>query len=339
MAEIGALYPTLHDLAKRTDPNGAIAKVVEVLQKMNPMIEDISFKEGNLPTGDRFTSRTALPTPQWRSYNGGITPSKTETDQVDETCGMLEGLSKVDKALANLGGNAAAHRADEDKAFVQGFAIEVERAFLYESLKSNANRIHGLTPRLDGPVASHPAAAQIVKADSIAGAAASGVDMASIWLVGWGPDSVCGIVPKGSRVGLSHEDLGTQLVAAPSGGGEMVALVTHWKWDLGLEVKDSRYLARCCNIDTSILKADLSTGTDLTLCMLNTYTALKEVRSVQPVFYMNRTVFTMWNAQLIKKGTTEQLQWVMRGGQLVAHFMGVPIRISDTLTNAESIVS
>lgn len=334
MAAVGTLYPTLVDITKRTDPSGNIADVVEMLSKVNPILQDIAFSEGNLPTGHTYTSRVALPTPTWRKFNQGVAPTKSVTDQYTETCGMLEAFSKVDCALANLNGNAAAFRADEDSAFTMGFGLEVARALFYESLSSNPERIHGLAVRLGSTAASNPAAAQIIKGD----ATASGNDQTSIWLIGWSPRTVFGIYPKGSVAGLKSEDLGKQLTK-DANNNDFTAWVTHWMWQLGLVVRDYRYVARVCNIDTSAWKADLSAGVDLVLSMDDAYAALFDRESVQPVFYMNRAAFSMYNKQLQKKGTTNLLEYLERGGVRIPHFLGVPIRLVDAITSTESVVS
>jgi hypothetical protein len=333
MATIGALYPTLIDIAKRTDPNGSISNVVEMLNKVNPILEDVAWHEGNLPTGHVYTSRTALPTPTWRKFNQGVAPTKSTTDQYTETCGMLDAFSKVDCALATLNGNAAAYRADEDNAFMQGFNLEVARALFYETVSTNPERIQGLATRF-GATSGNAAAAQIIKADS----SASGNDQTSIWLVGWSPRTVYGIYPKGSKAGIASEDLGKQLTK-DANNNDFTAWVTHWTWQLGLVVQDWRYVSRICNIDTSAWKADLSAGADLVMSMDDAYAQIWEMSTVQPVFYMNRLTFSMFNKQLQKKGTVNLLEYLERGGGRIPHFLGVPIRITDAITSTESVVS
>jgi hypothetical protein len=340
MATIGTLYPTLVDITKRTDPTGNIADVVEGLSKVNPILQDIAWKEGNLPTGHTYTSRAALPTPSWRKFNQGVAPTKSVTEQYTETCGMLEAYSKVDVALANLNGNSAAFRSDEDKAFAMGYGIEVARALFYESLSTNPERIHGLTPRLNA-TSGNPASAQIVKCPYVT-TAPNGSDQTSIWLVGWSPDTVFGIYPKGSVAGLKNEDLGKVLTKDSGGTNEFTAWVTHWSWQLGLCVRDYRYLVRICNIDTASTggwKADLSDGPDIVLGLMDAIAAMYDLTSVQPVFYMNRATYSMFNKQLVKKATVNLLEYLDRGGARVPHFMGIPIRIVDTLTSTEAIVS
>src|SRR5512141_3247633 len=111
MAVIGSLYPTLVDIAKRTDQAGNIVQVMEMLTKVNPILDDIAWHEGNLPTGHTYSARTAVPTPMWRKFNQGVLPAKSAVDTYTESVGMLESFSKVDCALANLNGNSAAFRA------------------------------------------------------------------------------------------------------------------------------------------------------------------------------------------------------------------------------------
>ena len=333
MAAIGSLYPTLTDVVKRTDPDESISQVAELLNKTNPILQDIAFKEGNLATGHRYTGRTALPPVGWRKFNAGVAAGKSGTEQYDETCGMLEGFSIIDEALANLNGNAAAFRADEDSAFMTALNIEVATGLFYHDTSTNPEKFLGLSPRL-GATSGNAAAAQIIKAD----ATASGADQTSIWLVGWSPQTVFGIFPKGSKGGLSSTDLGRQLITDGS-GNRYTAWVTKYSWQLGLCVRDWRYIVRICNIDTSAWKADLSAGADLVLSMLDAIAALFDLNSVQPVFYMNRACYSMLNKQLAKKATVNYLEYIERGGARIPAFMGIPIRIVDAITSTEAVVS
>ena len=334
MAAIGSMFPTYLDVVKKLDPDGTLAPVVEKLQQENPFLQDMAWVEGNLVTGHKFSSRTALPSLGWRRFNEGVMASKASTENVTEQCGSLEGFSQVDVALAELGGNAAAFRADEDTAFVQSFNNEVARSLLYESTKLTPERIHGLTPRLDYTT-GNPAAAQVVKAD----AGATGNDQTSIWLIGWAKDKVFGIYPKGSKAGLEHKDMGEQLVDDGSGTGKKFrAFVTHWKWSFGLCVRDSRYVVRICNIDTSRLTADASTGANLLMSLQDGIASLQSMSGCSPVFYGNKLAFSWFNKQLMKAGGANILEYVERGGALVPHYLGLPFRVVDALTSSEAVV-
>ena len=119
MATLANTALTLADWAKRTDPEGRVPVVAELLSQTNEILEDCLFVEGNLPTGHRVVIRTGLPTVYWRALNQGIQNSKSTTAQVDESCGILEARSEVDKDLAELNGNTAQFRLSEDQAFLE----------------------------------------------------------------------------------------------------------------------------------------------------------------------------------------------------------------------------
>jgi hypothetical protein len=329
MATINADLPTLADHASRMDPNGGIAKIVEQLQTRNTLFEEAVFLEGNLPTGHKFTSRTALPTIAWRRFNEGVSPSKSRTAQVEETCGMMEGFSVVDCEEAKLNGNEAAFRASEDKGFVQAFGKEAETAFFYHSTKTAPEKIHGFSPRLDSTTG--PGGSQIIKCES----APAGNDQASMWLVIWGPDTVHGIFPKGSVAGLTPHDMGEQLWDDGT-GKKFRAYVTNWNMKLGLCVKDWRYLIRICNIDLG----SIATNTDTLLqAMVKATHRVQDLKSGRPVFYCNRSVGEALHLQALNAVKNSTLRIDDVGGQPVTKFLGIPVRETDGLLGTESVIS
>lgn len=315
------------DAAKKVDPNGNIAQMVELLAKKNAFLQDIPFVQGNLPMGHKFSGRMALPTPQWRSINQGIDASKSQADSFEEKAGMLEGLSKVDVALAELyGSGAAAFRQDEDNSFFTAFGIEVARALFYESTDTNPDRVHGLTPRFDG---TGVASGQFISADA---GSASG-QRSSIWLVGWAPDTVFGFYPKNGVAGFHTEDLGKQIVK-DANNKEYIAYVSHHKWSLGVCVKDYRQVVRVANLQNSRIDA-AGTNVKLWQVLQDAVAAVYDTDTVNPVFYMNRNIFSGLNKQLFEK-SANLLEYIERGGRRVPHFLGIPIRICDALTNTET---
>lgn len=320
---------TLLDLAKRKDPNGAIAAVVEALKERTAIIEDAVWREGKLETGDVFTTRTGLPSIGWRRFNEGVASGKSKTDQITETCGMMAGMSKVDVDLADLGGNRNAVRASEDKAFVQAFHHELETGMFYHSTAAAPEKFNGLSPRLDDT--SEVGGEQIVLAD----AAPSGSDQTSIWGVVWGDDSVYGIVPKGSTAGLKAKDLGEQLTEDDA-GNEYLALVTAWSWKVGLAVKDRRQLVRVANIDTSALAVD---GDNIIPAMIRAYYKLAAPNAGRLVWYCNRTVATYLDLQARNATKNATITIERFDGHPVLMFRGSPIRVTDALTDTEAVIS
>jgi len=88
--------PTYYDVAKRMDPDGGIAAVVELLAMDNPILEDAFAMEGNLTTGHQTTVRTGLPAVTWRLLNYGVQITKSKTQQVSDTCGEMSAYSQID---------------------------------------------------------------------------------------------------------------------------------------------------------------------------------------------------------------------------------------------------
>ena len=241
---------TLADWAKRTDPDGRVPIVAELLSQSNEVLEDCVFKEGNLPTGDRVVIRTGLPTVYWRALNQGIPSSKSTTAQVDEACGILEARSEVDKDLAMLNGNTAQFRLSEDTAFLEAMNQTQATTLFYGNPGVDPKQFLGLAARYSSLSAAN--------AQNILSAGGSGSDNTSVYLVVWGDNTVYCPFPKGSKAGLIHEDLGEQTVYN-SDGTRLQALATRYQWKNGLVVKDWRYVVRICNIDVSDLVGQTGT--------------------------------------------------------------------------------
>lgn len=333
MATINNSLWSLADVVKRTNPDGSpVTQMVETLTRRNPILEDVAWMEGNLPTGHRFASRTGLPAVGWRRFNEGVSPGKSVVDQIDETCGMLEGMSVVDTALVELNGTGAAFRASEDAAFLQSFNNEVSTGLFYHSSKTAPEKFMGLSPRFDSTTTSL-AGPNIVIGD----ASASGADQTSIWFVTWGPDSVFGIYPKGMGGGLSMEDLGKQIWDDGT-GKKYTVYVTKWNWRLGLVVKDWRQVVRIANVDTSALTSDGATGTKLIDKMIDAYYKLDNPGAGRLVIYCNRTIGAFLHKQAMAK-TSYQLSLSEYNGRPITTFLGYPIRVTDAILSTEAAIS
>lgn len=325
---------TLLDWAKRLDPDGKIAVVGELLNQANGVLDDMVFIEGNGPTGHTSSVRTGLPSVFWRLLNQGVQPSKSTTAQITESIGMLEAWSEVDKDLAELNGNLGAFRMSESQPFVEAMAQEMAQTLFYGRTDTAPEEFHGLSIRYSSLSATN--------GQNILNAAGAGSDNSSIWLVGWGDNTVHGIFPKGSKVGLQHEDLGLVTVETSAGlpGTRMRAYQERFQWKCGLVLKDWRYAVRICNIDVSNL-AGKSSAADLFDLMIKAIHRIPQMASCKPAFYMNRTCFEMLDIQ--------RRDDVVSGGGLTFDnadgkgpqygFRGIPVRICDQLTEAETLVS
>ena len=333
MSTLEAKWPTLLDMANATDPDGQIATVVEILTETNEILLDMVFLEGNLATGHRTTIRTGLPTPTWRRLYGGVQPTKSTRAQITDSCGMLEAYAEVDKALADLNGNTAAFRLQEDSAHLEGMSQEAAQAMFTADDSIDDEKFTGFAPRFN-------AKAGAGNGDNVLLAGGSGSDMASIWLVGWGPNTAHGIFPKGSQAGIQMTDKGQVTIENVDGSnGRMEGYRTHYRWDLGLTVRDWRYVVRIANIDRSLLISDASTGANLPELMFDARERLPNTSNVKLCYYMDRTIRAMVRKQLAKAVTNSTLTIEQVGGVDVMAIDGIPMRRVDVLEANETSIS
>ena len=340
MAELSTAVNLL-DVAKSLDPDGKTAKVVEVLARMNPLIEYLPFVEANQPSGHVTTIRTGtLPAAVWRKYNQGVTPNKSARAQITETMGMLEARSEVDEKLAKLNNNLEAFRFSEALAHVEGINQQVETAFFYGSPASDYPFM-GVAPRyndLDGATKDF-----IIDADG------TGTnDQTSIYVMVLGEQTVHGIYPKGSKAGIDHQDLG--IIDAFDGDNKRYrAYADLWRWDMGLCVRDHRAIVRICNIKASdLLAAGLSGGnTQAATAASNILRKIIEAKNRIPrsvramgrmVAFMNQR--TMTAMELIGLEKSVNAAKLLDGQKQAAKgWDGVEFVVSDAILNTEAEVT
>ena len=330
---------TLADFAKRLDPNGTIAAVAELLSQQNDILEDAVFQEGNLPTGHRVTIRTGLPTVYWRALNAGVPTSKSTSAQVDESCGMLEARSYIDKKLAMLNGNTAAFRLSEDRAFLEAMNQAQANGMFYGNPAVDPKQYLGFQYRYSSLSAGN--------AQNVISAGGSGSDNASIYLVVWGPETVFCTFPKGTSAGLQHQDLGEEAVR-DANNNEYQALRTLYQWDNGLVVKDWRYVVRIANIDVSDWIGVTGTqasaaATNLLKLMMQAIARIPNINMGRAAFYGNRSIQEGLMIQALEKSNAAlgikqaMTQFGTTMNQL--EYMGIPVRGVDQLGIAETLVA
>ena len=339
MATLSNSNLTLADWAKRSDPDGRVPIVAELLSQSNEILDNCVFKEGNLPTGERVVIRTGLPGVYWRALNQGIPSTKSTTAQIDEACGILEARSEVDKDLAMLNGNTAQFRLSEDTAFLEAMNQTQAETMFYGNPGTDPKKFLGLAPRYGDLSADN--------AVNILSAGGSGSDNASVYLVVWGDNTVYCPFPKGSKAGLTHEDLGEQTVYN-SDGTRLQAFATRYQWKNGLVVKDWRYVVRICNIDISDLLGSANTqastaSTALVKLMARALYRIPNMAMGRTAFYMNRTVHSGLSIAAMDK--SQSVLAIQEGlsqfgsAQSYLSFLGVHLRRVEALINTEAAVS
>jgi len=336
---------TLLDWAKSIDPDGNTATVVELLNQSNEILTDMTYIEGNLPTGHKTTVRTGIPPGIWRQMYQGVPPAKTLRAQVTDTCGMLENRSEVDKDLADLNGNTPAFRLSEAEGIVEGLNQQMGQTLIYGNTAINPERFMGFAPRY-GTISG------AANAQNIIDAGGSGSVNTSVWLVIWSPTTITGIFPKGSKAGLVHQDLG-EIDAFDSNNNRFRAYADRWQFKNGLSVRDWRYAVRICNIDTTDLVAQATTqantaATLLIKLMVRALARIPFMNKGTAVFYANRTVKEMLAVQALDRSQNavafqpgvQQFGTVSPGSvnNGTVTVLGVPVRTVDQILSTEARV-
>ena len=348
MALLPTTALTLADMKAAMGPDGHLAGAIDMLSQCNEVLDDLLWVPANDGMTNLTTVKVGLPAAFWRAFNEGVPPSKSVSAQHKDACAMLEVYSKVDKDLADLTGEPAAWRLSEDQSFVEGMSQQMARTLFYGNAGVTPKSFTGLSARY--PTVNTSVAAN---ASNVLDAGGTGSTNTSMWVCNWGPNSGHGIYPKGSMGGLQVNDVTTNAPILDAVGNSYQAYQTHYKWDCGLTIRDWRYFARIANIDvTQLTGVNAANLIALLVTAINKLPAVsRRIGAVQgatkasgigpvpmnPVIYVNRTIRTALELQLLSKSNI-LLKMEEYDGMTVLTFRGIPIRTVDVLLNTESRV-
>jgi hypothetical protein len=331
MAVIGNSFYDLIELYKSQTPDGTIIPVIEMLAKMNPVLDDALAVECNKGATHLHTVRTGLPDVAWGMLYKGISNSKSAKAQVEDTTGFVEGLSTIDKRLLELSTNEGAIRLSEAQAYLEAMNQEVATKIFYGNTNADPEQFMGLSPRFNDLNA--PNGNQIVDAGG------TGTDNTSIWFVTWGDNQTHLLYPKGTQAGIHREDMGEQRVL-DSDNKPYFAKEELFRWHIGLAVKDWRYIVRIANIDVSNMQAGTVKLYDF---MRKAFYKLqnRRVAGGKLAIYANRDVLEALDALATNAGASDsfiRLRPMEIQGQQVMAYRGIPVRETDALINTEARV-
>jgi len=344
MAVRNATVPSFMDVMTRLDPGGGLSEIAEILTQTNEANDDMSWTEGNLVTGDRHTVRTAKPVVDFRRLNEGTARSKSGTSQIEEQAAILVGKHQIDRDLAILSGNIGKYRMNEGVSFLEAMSDKLWQTVFYGNAVADDKSFHGLANRFGSLSGSF--------GNQIVDAGGTGSDNRSIWLIVWGPDKCTGIYPKGTKGGLMHMDTTSNKAIGPDGfpigdelldaaGNPYLGYKDHWQWNVGLKVKDPRFVVRGANIDFSDLTKDRTTGADIQDVMVQMMGRIQGINGGNAAFYMSRDLENFLDRQSSNDGRSfngfHRANFGRPGLDSMA-FRGVPLRRMDVLNVNEARV-
>lgn len=331
MATYGYAH-TLSDLRKQLNPDGSIDRVMEVLNESNPIMEDMTFMEGDLPTGNKTTIRASLPTPSVRRINRGTAPTKGTTKQIIDVCMHLEDRSCVDVELLAGKPNPQQYRASEDDAHVEGMGQYVARVMLYGDLSEDPDVFNGFMTRYNTLTGDKGTTGYQVTDAGIAGEGTN----TSMLIVDWGDRRVNAIYPKGTTAGLKREDLG-EMDVYDSEGRPYRALQTLYSQKIGLAVHNVRSVVRVCNIDATSL-ATMTDAAKKELMDKFIYAKNRLWIPKAPICYVSETMYSFLEAYLINKYNVHVTREDVMGAPPLLRFAGIPVKKLDCMSETEAAV-
>jgi len=164
-------------------------------------------------------------------------------------------------------------------------------------------------------------------------------EQTSIWLIVWGESTMHGIYPKGSVGGFKHKDLGEETLS-DGANGLYQGYRTHYKWEIGLTVRDWRYAVRIANIDwqDTVLGTATTETADLVPLMIEAIEMIPNLNMGTPVFYMRREIRTALRNQ-IRTDNNVNLTVDTVAGKRVVSFDEIMVKRVDQLMNTEAVVA
>ncbi len=303
--------------------------------------------EGNLVTGHKGTVNTSVPVPTPRPMNVGVPNAKATSGIITATCGNFEDYSVIDKDLADLNGNTAAFRLNQDRRFFEGQSQFMAGQLFYGYAPTSPASFTGMFPYYSTATLSNSQTAANVL--DMGGLASTNT---SIALLSFSEDTCHGIFPRGKKAGLQHVDMGEWPVL-DGNGNTYQAYRSHFKWEAGLFVADWRFQVRAANIDVTTLSGvsapNLINALDRMLerpprlmASAASTQAVTDAGGVvstgeRSVLYANRVVRTWLRIQMHNKPNL-LLSIDKWDGKPVMSYCGVPIRTVDQLVSTEGRV-
>jgi hypothetical protein len=220
--------------------NGNIVNVVKTLARKNELLINAPAVEAN----DEFTNVTArwhnLPKPDTRSINAGAKRGKLELEQVRESIMLLEQPFEIDEQLVK-------HAPDKNRAMMiqmagrlEGAAQRTAEYLIYGNPVSDTRQCAGWATRRNA-----------LADPNTVGLGGSGSDTTSVYIVEWDANAFSLIYPRGSQsMGIEYNEKGL-LRVTDSNNDPYWAYVSQLVIELGLMEVDPRCLQRIANIESA----------------------------------------------------------------------------------------
>jgi hypothetical protein len=325
MATLTSKY-SLVEQAKRIDPDGEQAQIVEVLnRRMGGILEEAPWIPSNDVWTNKTTRRGTLPTGSRRKLNQRISQSVSRTTEIMDVIEQIEDYCDVDSALVDSMPSPAMFRSGEVDAFIEGLGQTIVSDILYADANADPDSMHGLSARMG-----------TADARFVIDEGGTGSDVTSIYVVTWGQQYAHLIYPKNmaQEMGVRHVDKGQ--VTSETTNGLIEVYRDHFCIRCGLVVRHPRAIGRQANIETA--GTSNTFDEDNLIALLNNMETNADTR-----IYVNETILTQMQIRSKDKNNVNYYfdnEYALSGQPPMA-FQGYPVRRLDReiLLNTETAIS
>lgn len=317
---------TMYDIAARLGKDGKVAeqRVVELQAQTNDVWTVLPLKPCNDGTKETVLLREDLPGVAWRMLNKGSVPGKSAVKQASYTTGGVEALAEIDERMLQLNKNSNTWRLSENVAHQEAMSQKMCSTIFYGDEKINPAGFTGFAAHYYSKTNQ-----SALYGDQIIDAGGTGDNLTSLWIMTLGHDTVYGIYPETVAAGYKYKDNGRVQMTDES-GGKFWGYQAQYNWDMGIAIRDPRYIVRVANVDIT-----KTSNMEFVDTLITAFNQIHNPDHGRTVILCNRKVQT-YLAILAAKKENVNLRIDEFGGKKIEHFWNAPILRNDAILNTES---
>lgn len=275
---------TLRDYAARLDPKGEKfnSDMINLIYQDNPLLAEMPVVEANDGSSNVTTFKVALPEAQWVGLREGVKTSKGGVTSVRNTAAHMSTMLEMSQREYDRAPDKSAFIADQVGDHIEAMNQKANEALIYGSTADNPRAFNGLfmhmkecgfdlngivANRVDvkkpeyyicnGYVASYSSKEEGAGGQYgsvTCGTASADAELRSIGLVGLGRKTISCFYPQGTKAGIVKGAWKEHETLIDDNGGKYEGCQQFLDWDIGLNVRDWRYMSWMRNIDLSKLE-------------------------------------------------------------------------------------
>lgn len=244
-------YRSFKDLALEMDKDMPEADLINMASRNKPIIEDALALPCNDGTKHKTFIKKGLPTFILKALYGGVPASRGNKMMVEDTCSVIASASEIECDYIDKfekAENKKSARLEESIDHIEALGQGVETMVIYGNSSTDPRAPKGLVQRYSDLTAEN--GKNIIHGT---GTIAGNDDCTSVWFITWDRSTCHLIYPEGQSAGVKHEPFaGKMHKEGPE--GTYYVYRDDFSWDMGVSLRDWRYVVRIAGIKVSALE-------------------------------------------------------------------------------------